>query len=132
MSLIKYTACIGFGFFEKFSSKKDFEIFRFFDKNSIEKNRKKGIFFLQRSFPYKCGCWENVQHFWLVAKPEKSKNEWFYFGWYNFLEIFLWTPKEVTLKKDKIYSLYTFFVFRSFFDEKRPLIFRFSKKLIFR
>ena len=27
------------------------------------------------------------------------------------------------------FSKYTFFVFRSFFDEKRPLIFRFSRKL---
>ena len=36
---------LGFGFFENCSSKKDFEIFRFFDKNSIEKNRKKGIQF---------------------------------------------------------------------------------------
>ena len=30
------------------------------------------------------------------------------------------------------FSKYTFFVFRSFFDEKRPLIFRFSKKVNFR
>ena len=29
------------GFFEKFSSKKDFQIFRFFDKNCIEKKSKK-------------------------------------------------------------------------------------------
>ena len=40
---------IRFWFFENFSSKKDFEIFRFFDKNSIEKNKKKAFFSLQRS-----------------------------------------------------------------------------------
>ena len=47
-------------------------------------------------FPYKCGCWENVQHFWLAAQPEKSINEWFHLGWYYFLEVLLWTPKKVT------------------------------------
>ena len=55
-------------------------------------------------------------------------NEWFHFGWYNFLEIFLWTPKEVTkmtLKNDKIYSLYTYILFSFFvrFSTKKGLWF---------
>ena len=121
-----------FVFSKKIASKKKIE------KKALELTVHRVIFFK------KIKCSISFGHFHQLYIRELI-NDWFHFGWYNFLKSYfehqkkkpkwLWKITILTFliccPVDKIYFLYTytFFVFRSFLDQKRPQIFRFSKKL---
>ena len=134
---------MSFWFIDNFSSKKDFQIFRFSVHFLVEKNSKKRAPFLH----YKD---ENFDTFLQLlgdvafVKVTLCCTVWQLNEYSKLLvsSLFAAAMSDSTFDLEKWllhhpYFLaeltrYTFFVFRSFFDEKRPLIFRFSIKMNYR
>ena len=131
-----------FWFIDNFSSKKDFQIFRFWVHFLVEKNSKKSTFLRYKDESFDtflhllgdvtfvtvtlcCTVWQLNEYSKLLVSSlfaaAMSDSTFDLEKWLLHHPYFL---AELTK--------YTFFVFRSFFDEKRPLIFRFSIKMNFR